>query len=222
MTAERVRSMALAFLGICAALLICDARFAMSQTPQITSAPAEAEMDINKKIAEFMKLGSGAYPIKEKDGVITHIVLVGRGILNPSLPDPEGNAQLKADVDADSRLAFFIDTKVSAYVGVNSETVVLTEGEGAAPTLQSSKAIEKTNEWKKKQTEAMVRGLQTLQKEVTDKHVTIAKLWTAKTATQARGVADANNPPPPPKPRPAPGTVTPGTVVNPDAEKLLK
>lgn len=111
---------------------------------------------------------------------------------------------------------------MTAYRGSDGESIVLTEGDATGAITENGKVVEKTAQWTKRQAESMMRGIQPFSKQVTEDKVIVALLWTEKAAAQARGVADANNPAAPPKPRPAQGTVTPGTVVNPDAEQLLK
>ena len=106
-------------------------------------------------------------------------------------------------------------------VGGRGENV-LTEGDASGAVTENGKVVEKTTAWTKRQAEMMLRGVTMFSKQVTDEKVVVALLWTEKSATQAQGVIDANKPVASPKPRPVPGTVTPGTVVNPDADQLLK
>jgi hypothetical protein len=203
--------------------LALDSRVANSQGAAAEAPASDAQADIKKRLEGFMALGPGAYPLKEKDSRITHILLVGEAPLRKSLGAAAVTTATQRATDfATGELPKFIEQKVTAYSGSDGESIVLTEGDAGGAITENGKVVEKTQAWTKRQAESMLRGIQTFSKQVTDDKVVVALLWTEKAAAMARGVADANNPPAPPKPRPAQGTVTPGTVVSPDAEQLLK
>lgn len=210
-------------VALCAVTMVLDDRVARSQSAAVEAPASDAQADIKKRLEGFMALGPGAYPLKEKDGRITHILLVGESPLRKSLGAASVTTATQRATDlATGQLPLFIEQKVTAYRGTDGESIVLTEGDAGGAITESGKVVEKTAEWTKRQAESMLRGIQTFSKQVTDDKVVVSLLWTERAAALARGVADANNPPPPAKPRPAQGTVTPGTVVSPDAEQLLK
>lgn len=203
--------------------LVLDDRVAKSQGAAAEAPAPDPQADIKKRLEGFMALGAGAHSLKEKDGRVTHILLVGEAPLRKSLGAAAvTTATQRAKDFATGQLPLFIEQKVTAYSGSDGESIVLTEGDAAGAITESGKVVEKTQAWSKRQAESMLRGIQTFSNQVTDDKVVVALLWTEKAAVMARGVADANNPPAPLKPRPAQGTVTPGTVVSPDAEQLLK
>lgn len=217
------RYMSLVCLMAVAVVWFSDVRTVNAQGAAAEAPAASSQDDVEKRLQAFMALGAGPYPLKEKDGRVTHLLLVGESPLRKSLGvSAETTATERAKAFATAELAKYIGQNVSFYQDPGTETLTLYEGDASGPQAENSKQVEKTTTLVKQQAEAMVRGLQTFSKKVTDEKVVVGLLWTEKAAAQSRGVADANNPPTPPKPRPAPGTVTPGTVVNPDAEQLLK
>jgi len=170
-----------------------------------------------------MALGAGPYALNEKDGRITHILLVGEAPIRKSLGvSAETNATERAKAFATAELAKFIGQQVSFYQDPGTETITLYEGDASGPQSENSKQAEKTTLLVKQQAEAMVRGLQTFSKQVTDEKVIVGLLWTEKAAKAARGVGVANGPGAAQKPKPGQSSVKPGTVVNPDADRLLK
>lgn len=210
-------------LGAVTFCVVIDARVANAQAATAEATAPATQDDLKKRLEGFMALGAGAHPLKEKDGRITHILLVGKAPLRKSLGvASEETATQRATDSAHGELPLFIEQKVTAYRGSDGESIVLTEGDATGAITENGKVVEKTAQWTKRQAESMLRGIQPFSKQVTEDKVVVALLWTERAAAQARGVADANNPAAPPKPRPAQGTVTPGTVVNPDAEQLLK
>lgn len=218
-----VRPVLRTIVALVAVAIVLDARVARSQGAAAEAPASDSQADVKKRLEGFMALGPGAYPLKEKDGRITHILLVGEAPLRKSLGAASvTTATQRASDLATGQLPLFMAQKVTAYRGTDGESIVLTEGDAGGAITENGKVVEKTAEWTKRQAEAMLRGIQTFSKQVADDKVVVALLWTERAAAQTRGVADANDPPPPPKPRPAQGTVTPGTVVSPDAEQLLK
>lgn len=219
----RFRFAALSFVLASVVCCVIDGSVARGQAATAEAPAAASQDDIKRRLEGFMALGPGAHPLKEKDGRITHILLVGSAPLRKSLGvAAEQTATQRATDFATGQLPLFIEQKVTAYRSSDEESIVLTEGDATGVITENGKMVEKTTQWTKRQAEAMLRGIQPFSKQTTDDKVNVALLWTDKAASQARGVAEANNPPAPPKPRPAQGTVTPGTVVNPDADRLLK
>jgi hypothetical protein len=210
-------------LGAAALCVFVEARVANAQAATAEVTATANQDDLKKRLDGFMALGPNAYPIKEKDGRLTHILLVGEAPLRKSLGVAAATTATQRATDlANGQLPLFLEQKVTAYSGSDGESIVLTEGDASGAVTENGKVVEKTTAWTKRQAEMMLRGVTMFSKQVTDEKVVVALLWTEKSARQAQGVIDANKALASPKPRPAPGTVTPGTVVNPDADQLLK
>ena len=210
-------------LGVVASSLVVDTSVAMAQEVATKRPVEDADnSELNKRIEGFMKLGQGAHIIKEKDGKITHILLIGEAPLRKSLGAAGITTATQRATDfATGQLPLFIEQKVTAYSGSDGESIVLTEGDADGVSTENGKVIEKTAEWVKRQSEAMIKGIQIFSKTVEKEKVIIGLLWTAKAAAQTNDVSKDNGPPP--KVRPGQGTEpVEGTVVNPDAKELLK
>ena len=209
-------------LGVVASSLVVDTSVAMAQEVATKRPVEDADnSELNKRLEGFMKLGQGAHPLKEKDGKITHILLIGEAPLRKSLGAAGITTATQRATDfATGQLPLFLEQKVTAYSGADGESIVLTEGDATGAITENGKVVEKTAEWTKREASSMIKGIQIFSKTVEKEKVIIGLLWTAKAAAQTNDVSKDNGPPP--KVRPAQGTVKPGKVVNPDAEELLK
>jgi hypothetical protein len=156
--------------------------------------------EVGKAMSKFVQLGPGLYAIKKDDkGRITSCIIVGQSRISTVLGAAKGleTARERARLAASGEFVKWLKEKVSIHVKTDDQTTLFLEGaEGNDKDAlkESGKAVESTIKTMDSVAEGLVRGLQVLHVEVSDKDKTYSIVlgWDAKTAAATNGVEKTN------------------------------
>ena len=194
---------------------------------------ALADDDAGKKLAD---LGPGVHEIKtDKKGRITSCIVIGQARVSTVLGKAKGTpvARDKARLDCSVQFVKWLGEKVAVYESSEDETILFLEGNkenDAAARKESGKAVEKSTKKMESVSNGLVRGLQVLHVEVSDKDrtYTLVMGWDRKTADKVKGIAEsdgdetpAKKPVDPADPK-RPDKIDDKSVTSPDLKKFLK
>jgi len=166
------------------------------------TAPADEkdkkDAEVEKALSKIAQLGPGVHAIKkDKQGRITSCIVVGQARISTVLGKPKGlqDARDKARLDASAQFVKWLKEKVSVHEKGENETILFIEGSednDKAALKESGKAVEKSTKKFESISEGMVRGLQVLHLEVSDKDRTYTLLmgWSADNAKAAEKVGN--------------------------------
>jgi len=165
------------------------------------AAPARSDDDsIAKELSKIAERGPGVYAIKKDDkGRIISFMVVGQARISTVLGKPKGLqlARDKARLDAAAQLVKWLSEKVSIHQKSEDETILFIEGSednDQEALKEAGKAIEKTTTVIESVAQGMIRGLEVLYFEQSekDKTYTIVLGWDASTAKATEEVKAAN------------------------------
>ncbi len=144
-----------------------------------------------KKIAE---LGPGVHAIQtDKRGTITSFVVVGQSRVSTTLGKAKGMevARERARTAVSGEFVKWLKEKVSVRQRSETETVMMIEGSDEA-LKESGKSVEKDSKVIDSFSDGIVRGLQVLHLDVSDKDKTYTLVmgWDAKTSKATKKVGD--------------------------------
>jgi len=148
------------------------------------------DADVEKALSKIAQLGEDVYKVKtDKQGRITSCIVVGQSRISTVLGRAKGlqDAQTKARLRASAVFVKWLKENVSVHVDGDGETINFLEGSkdnDAQALKEAGKAIEKTSEKFKSVSSGMVRGLQRLHVEISEKNetYTIVMGWSADTS----------------------------------------
>jgi hypothetical protein len=159
--------------------------------------------DPEKVIAKIIELGPGVHQIKTDDrGQLLSCVVVGRATIHTVLGVEQGTevARQQAQLAAKAEFRKWLQSTVTVREGAEHETTLSIEGskEGDQKSLrESGKAVEKTTRRYELVAEGLVRGLQLLGVDVSEKSGTYTVVYgfTSKAAEAVQKVdGDAQGP----------------------------
>lgn len=160
------------------------------------SADDKSDADVQKKLSEIAALGPGVNNIKKDEkGRIKSCVIVGQARISTVLGKAKGleTARQRASLAAKAEFVKWLKEKVTVYEKTDDQTLTLLEGkeEGDKDSLkESGKAIESTSKKMESVAEGLVRGMQNIHTEVSDKDktYTVVMGWDAETANATKKV----------------------------------
>lgn len=151
---------------------------------------------VAKKMSKIAQLGPGPPIVNlDKKGRITSCIVVGQARIHTVLGKAKGLeiARKRARLDATARFVQFLRQDVSIYENKEDATIVLIKGskenDKDAPK-QSGGAVEKNSEKMEAISKGLVRGLQVLHAEQSDKDETFTLVlgWSAANAKAAESI----------------------------------
>jgi hypothetical protein len=173
---------------------------ALSFTGGVRAEDKKDDDEVGKALSKIVQLGPGVHAIKKDDkGRIISCIMVGQSRISTVLGATKGleTARERARLAASGEFVKWLKEKVSIHVKTDDQTTLFLEGaEGNDKDAlkESGKAVESTSKTMDSITEGLVRGLQVLHVEVSDKDKTYSILlgWDAKTAAATNGVEKIN------------------------------
>jgi hypothetical protein len=156
---------------------------------------------VDKALSDIAQLGPGVHAIKkDAKGRITSCIVVGQSRISTVLGKAKGlqTARERARLDASAQFTRWLRELVLVFSKSDDETILFLEGSednDKDALTESGKAVEKTSQKMVSIALGLVRGLQLLHVEVSDKDktYTIVMGWDAKTAAATRDVKEIND-----------------------------
>ena len=148
------------------------------------------DAEVEKALSKIAQLGPGVHAIKrDKQGRITSCIVVGQSRVSTVLGKVRGlqDARAKARLDASGQFVKWLKEKVSVHEKNEDEVILFLQGSednDKSAQQESGKAVEKTTKRFESASKGMVRGLQVLHVEVSDKDKSFTLLmgWSAENA----------------------------------------
>ena len=143
---------------------------------------------------KIAQLGPGVHAIQtDKKGYITSFVVVGQSRISTTLGKAKGVevARERARLAISGEFVKWLREKVSVHQKSETETVMMIEGSDEA-LKESGKSVEKDSKVIDSFSDGIVRGLQVLHLDVSDKDKTYTLVmgWDAKTSKATKKVGD--------------------------------
>jgi hypothetical protein len=166
----------------------------LATTPCLAQGNSKSNDDMENALAKIAALGPGVSNVK-KDGKgrIRSCVVVGQSRISTVLGRPKGleTARQRASLDAKAQFVKWLKEKVSVCEKNEDHTITLIEGKEGdekGSLKETGKAIESTSKKMQAVAEGLVRGMQNLHVEVSDKDktYTVVMGWDSKSANATR------------------------------------
>lgn len=150
--------------------------------------------ETEKAFGKIAQLGAGVHAIQtDKKGRIESCVIVGQSRISTTLGKAKGLevARDRARLAASAQFVKFLKEKVSVHEKSESETILLLEGSDDA-LKESGKAVEKDSKKMESVSEGLVRGLQVLYVETSEKDKTFTMVlgWDSGTSKATKKVGE--------------------------------
>ena len=158
------------------------------------------DAEVEKALSKIVQLGPGVHAIKkDKQGRITSCIIVGQSRISTVLGKTKGlqDARDKARLDGSAQFVKWLKEKVRVHEKSENETILFIEGSednDNEALKESGKAVEKNTKKFQSISEGMVRGLQVLHLEVSNKDQTYTLVlgWSADDAKAAEQAEKGN------------------------------
>jgi hypothetical protein len=160
--------------------------------------------EVVKKLTNLVQLGPGVHAIKrDKQGRIESCIVIGNARISTVLGKAKGleTAREKARLAASAEFVKWLKEKVSVHQKSEEETILFLEGSAdndKQALKESGKSIEKTGKRIESVAEGLIRGLQVLHVEVSEKDMTYTLLlgWSRENVKAAEQVEKGEEPKP--------------------------
>lgn len=145
---------------------------------------------VAKAMSQIAQLGPGVHKIKtDNKGRIKSCIIVGQSRISTVLGKAKGleTARQRAQLAAKAEFVKWLKERVSVHEKTEDEQILFLEGQEGNDSdalKESGKAVEKTTKKMESISESLVRGIELLHSEVSDKDKTYTLVygWDAKTA----------------------------------------